>query len=103
MQFRKVNSNTGLFVADVILPAQPMLPDGKPDPAYVIDPVPPGLHWPKRDFATDTWVEGLSAEEIAARQNQSAELTGMEKLKIRLDATEDALLFLMDMNMGGII
>lgn len=31
------------------------------------------------------------------------ELTDVEKLKIRQDATEDAVLFLMDMSMGGML
>lgn len=38
-----------------------------------------------------------------APEAPSPELTDIEKLKIRQDATENAILFLMDMNMGGML
>ena len=47
-------------------------------------------------------VREMTALEIAAIQSEpEPELTDIEKLKIRQDATEDAILFLMDM--GGML
>ena len=51
-------------------------------------------------------VRDMTPEEIATMQNDqepAPELTDVEKLKIRQDATENAVLFLMDMNMGGML
>ena len=47
-------------------------------------------------------IRDMTTDEIAALPEPvEPELTDIEKLKIRQDATEDAILFLMDMNMGG--
>lgn len=41
------------------------------------------------------WIEDMSQSEIDTLNNQSIEPTEIEKIKIRQDATEDALLFIM--------
>ena len=80
-----------------------MLPGGTPDPAYIDTPCPPGFYWPRWDG--EKWVEGRTAEEIAAIQAavQEHELTDIEKLKIRTAANEDALAGMMDLMMGGML
>lgn len=105
MLWRRIDTETGMFIEDVILDVPPLLEDGTPDPAYIETPVPPdaGFYHPRWDFDAGEWVEGLTPEEIAARQNQPVELSEVEKLKIRQDAAENAILFLMDMNMGGML
>lgn len=99
MQFMKIDLSTGLFVEDVVFEIVPRITDGSPDPAYVSTPCPAGFYLPRWDG--EKWVEGRTAEEIAAIQAevQEHELTDIEKLKLRQDATENAVLFLMDM--GG--
>lgn len=66
--WRKINPDTGMFIEDVILTELPLLKGGEPDPAYVAEPVPPdaGFYHPRWDGAA--WTEGLTPEEIAARQ-----------------------------------
>lgn len=93
-QFCRINPDTGLFIEDCILEAIPMLEDGGLDPAYVAELVPPGLYWPRRNFETNTWEEGgIPPDPVPP------ELSEIDKLKIRQDVTEGAILFLMDM--GG--
>lgn len=103
MQFVKIDPVTGVFIDDVILDIIPALDDGALDPAYIAAPVPAyaGFYWPR--WNGEKWVEGRTAEEIAAIQAaaQEHELTDIEKLKLRQDATENAVLFLMDM--GGVL
>lgn len=92
----KIDLETGLFVEDVILDTVPVLDDGTPDPAYIVTPCPDGFYWPCWDG--EQWVEGGQTPEPV-----EPELTELEKLKLRQDATENAVLFLMDMNMGGVL
>ena len=71
MVWRKVDPTTGKFIEDVVNDAAVMLDEnGGFDPAYIATPVPPdaGFYHPRWDFATEQWTEGLTAEEIAARQ-----------------------------------
>ncbi len=95
--FRIVDSKTGLFIRDDFECAL--------ETEVALD-VPPaqGFGWPRWDG--EKWVEGRTPEEIAAiqaaqEQEQEHELTDIEKLKLRQDATENAILFLMDM--GGML
>ena len=105
MVWRKVDPETGIFLEDVVLDEPPVLADGTPDPAYIEMPVPQdaGFYHARWDFAAGVWVEGLTPEEIAERLADAppAELSELEKLKIRQDASENAILFLMDM--GGML
>lgn len=103
IQVCKISPENGLFVEDVIIESFPVLEDGTIDPVYINIPVPSnaGFYCPRWDG--EKWVEGRTPEEIAAilAAAQEHELTDIEKLKIRQDATENAVLFLMDM--GGML
>ena len=98
MRLVKINLETGLWIEDVLCDTAPLLDDGNPDPQYKTPPT-QGVdytYWPRWDG--EKWVEGGTAPEPV-----EPELTDVEKLKIRQDATEDAVLFLMDMSMGGML
>ncbi len=97
--WRKVDPETGMFMADAALEDTPMLENGEPDPAYIATPVPPdaGFYHPRWDFAADVWVEGLTPEEIAARQ--AAQPAPEPTPEERLAALEAAML---DMILGGV-
>ena len=57
-----------------------------------------GAWWvPRYDFSTGKWVESLTDEEIAQKQNISTTPSAEEQLK----ATQDALLTLMNLWPGG--
>lgn len=94
--WRKINPETGIFIEDVELSEPPTLEDGTPDPAYIAEPVPPdaGFHHPRWDGKA--WVEGLTAEEIAARQ--AAATPPVPTAEERLAALEAAML---EMILGG--
>ena len=94
--WRRVDLETGMWIEDVVMAEPPVLEDGTPDPAYIETPVPPdaGFYYPRWDGAA--WVEGLTPEEIAARQAAAPppEPTQEE----RLAALEAAML---EMILGG--
>ncbi len=100
MMYRMVNPETGMFIEDVILSSPPILEDGEPDPAYIETPVPgdAGFWWPRWDG--EAWVEGLTAEEIAARVAAAPppEPTPDEEWKLGIEA---ALIELAGMVTGG--
>lgn len=91
--YRRINSETGLFIKDVILDARPMLDDGTPDPAYIETPVPgdAGFWWPR--WNGTTWEEGGTAPEPV-----QPEPTPEEAWKISIEA---ALIELAAMVTGG--
>ena len=94
--WRKINPETGMFLEDVIEEARPLLESGEPDPAYISTPVPPdaGFYHPRWDG--EKWVEGLTPEEIAARQVEAP--TPEPTQEERLAALEAAML---EMILGG--
>ena len=96
--WRKVDPVTGMFLGDVILTAPPVLEDGTPDPAYIAEPVPPdaGLYHPRWDFAAKAWTEGLTPEEIAARQAATPPEPTPEELRAALEAA------MLEMILGGV-
>jgi hypothetical protein len=67
MKLLKINTETGMFIEDVILPSVPTVtvndPDGNPaqipDPQYITTPCPAGFYWPRWDG--EKWVEGGEA------------------------------------------
>lgn len=102
MLWRRIDIETGMFIEDVVLSEPPLLEDGAPDPAYVAEPVPPGagFYHPRRDLAAGVWVEGLTPDEIAARQAVTPqEQTSEER---RMDQIEAALIELAGMITGGV-
>lgn len=66
--WRKVNPETGLWLEGVVGADVMLGENGESDPVYIAEPVPPdaGFYWPRWDGGK--WVEGLTPEEIAARQ-----------------------------------
>lgn len=88
MLYRKID-DAGLFLEDVITDTVPTLEDGTVDPHYIEIPCPSGFYHPKWTGAE--WVEGGTPPEPVPEEPSE-----IEKLKLRLQATEDAMLFLMD-------
>ena len=66
--WRRIDPETGMWIEDVVNSERPMLEDGTPDPAYIAEPVPTdaGFYHPR--WNGSGWEEGLTPEEIAARQ-----------------------------------
>lgn len=86
MKFVRIVDENGLFISDEFVDELT---------EFTIEtPCPAGFYLPKWDG--EKWVEGGEKPEP-----QPIELTEIEKIKLRQDATEDALLFLMDM--GGML
>lgn len=99
MVWRRVDLVTGMHIEDVVNDAAVMLlENGELDPTYIAEPVPPdaGFYLPRWDGMA--WVEGLTAEEIAARQ--AAIPPAMPTQDERLAALEAAMLDMM--LMGGV-
>ncbi len=96
MMWRRINPETGMWIEDVVMAEPPTLADGTPDPAYIAVPVRPGAgFWhPRWDGAA--WVEGLTPDEIAARQ--AAASPPAPTPEERLAALEAAML---EMILGG--
>ena len=94
--WRRIDPDTGLWVEDAVQDERPILEDGTPDLAYIAEPVPPdaGFYHPRWDGGK--WVEGLTPEEIAARQ--AAETAPVPTPEERLAALEGAML---EMILGG--
>ena len=62
MKLLKINTETGMFIEDVILPSVPTVTVDEqtiPDPQYITTPCPAGFYWPRWDGAQ--WVEGGEA------------------------------------------
>lgn len=92
--YRKINTETGLFVADEVHSDHPVTETGEPDPAYIETPVPPdvGFWWPR--WNGTVWVEGGTAPEPV-----TPEPTPEEVWKIGIEA---ALIELAGMISGGV-
>lgn len=81
----KIDTNTGLFLEDLIVP-EDYIPDG--ENIVTIDP-PQGLYTPK--WTGTEWVEGLSDEEINIIKNQPIPKEPIEQLR------EDSALLMMQL------
>ena len=115
----------GVFIEDVLVEdsftgIRPVfaLPVTSPDEdqgephiiAYLIGyPVSPGLYKPRWDTVTEKWVEALTPEEIEDIRNQPPTSSPVdqqiEELQNRLQATQDALDFILMQQMlkGGML
>lgn len=102
--YRKIDDK-GFFIEDVILEDVPFVYDEDynkiPDPNHISTPVQNGLYRPR--WTGTEWVEGLTKDEIDTIKNEvKVEPSELDILKARQDATEDALLFLMDIGRRGL-
>lgn len=64
MKLLKINTETGMFIEDVILPGVPAITVGEqqiPDPQYISIPCDGRFYWPRWDGKQ--WVEGGEAPE----------------------------------------
>ena len=96
MTYRKINPATGMWIEDAILDARPVTKTGEPDTAYIETSVPTGAGFWHPRWDGEAWVEGLTAEEIAARQAEAT--TPVPTPEERLAALEAAML---EMILGG--
>ena len=94
--WRKISPETGMFIEDVLLDDQQLLETGEPDPAYIETPVPTGAGFWRPRWDGAEWVEGLTAEEITARQAEAT--PPVPTPEERLAALEAAML---EMILGG--
>lgn len=72
MLYRKIDTETGLFIEDVILDSVPTIvidDELIPNPQYIDVPVADGFYHPK--WNGEKWIEGLSTTKIEERKAQS--------------------------------
>ncbi len=59
-----INTETGMFIEDVLFESKPLLEDGTPDPQYKTPPMSGDyMYWPRWDFDANGWTEGGTAPE----------------------------------------
>lgn len=93
MTLHKIDLDTGRFLCDVIVGDDPPIEASALSPAYIATPIPDGMREPR--WTGTEWVEEWQGEEEP--EPTEPQPTEIEKLKLRQDATENALLFLMDL------
>ena len=98
--FRKIDTETGNFLEDVLFESHPTLEDGELDPQYIEDAPSQGFYWPK--WNGTEWVEGGVAPEQTEPEPQVPTIEevaiALMNMQAELKATTEALDFLI---MGG--
>lgn len=87
MLYKKINTENGLFIGDVILDTLQVDELGNPDSQYIAEPVPQGFYWPK--WNGTEWVEGGEAPEP-----EPVIPTEVEVLRAQVRASDDRADFL---------
>ena len=96
MKLIKINTETGLFIEDVITDSFPMIIQGDeqiPDPQYITVPCQDGFHHPK--WTGTEWVEGLEQSKLDEIEYQQY----LDSLKPSEEEVKKAQMELLVMNL----